>query len=157
MKTNFWGTKGKKFLAAAGMMVLMMLAAVGMKPVKVQAAGCGAPARVSVPKKTQSKVCASVNIRWKKANGADGYVIYRSTSRFGQYKQIKDVKSDGLLVYNDSSVRESKVYYYKVRAYKNDHGRKVFCQFTSLKLDKVMKTISVKKTTFWGKIKNFFL
>lgn len=156
MMTNLTGKKGMKWFAAAGMMFLMMFV-LAFVPVRVQAASrCPAPAKVTVPKKKNGKACVSVKIRWQKSSGADGYIIYRSTSKFGGYKKVKDIKSNGTLIYNDSSVREAKVYYYKVRAYKNYRGRKVFCQFTSLKLDKVMKTVSVKKTTFWGKIKDFF-
>lgn len=156
MMTRLTEKKEMKWFVTAGMMILMMLV-LAFVPVRVQAAGrCNAPAKVKVPKKTKKKACISVKIRWQKSNGADGYIIYRSASRFGGYKQIKDVKSDGALVYNDSSVREAKVYYYKVGAYKNHGGRKVFCQFTSLKVDKVMKTVRAKKTTLWAKIKDFF-
>jgi len=114
------------------------------------------PKGVKIPKKNSTTACVSINVRWKKANGADGYLIYRSTNRFFGYKQVKSVKSDGVLAYNDSSVKESKVYYYKVRAYKNKDGKKVFLQYTSYTLDKVMRNVTGKKVTIKGFIKNIF-
>ncbi len=154
MKAKMREAKGMRWFVTAGIMFLAMVM-IGFMPVKVKAAS-SAPTRICVPEGRKGKACVSVKLQWKKANGADGYVIYRSSSRFGRYKKIKDIKSDGVLAYNDSSVKEARVYYYKVRAYKNCNGKKVFAEFKSLKIDKVMKKVSAKKISFWGKIKNFF-
>lgn len=155
MMANVKKAIGKKFLAVAAMILVMAFAVTTMEPMQAQAAGGGSPTKICVPRSTGTKICVSVNVRWKKSNGADGYVVYRSSSRWGGFKKIKDIQSDGVLAYNDSSVDEAKVYYYKVRAYKNCSGKKVFCKFTSVKLNKVMKTVEVKETTIWGRIKKF--
>lgn len=156
MMTKQKEVKGMKRLAWAGMMFLMVLLLAAV-PMKTEAAGMwGQATKAAVPKKKNGRACVSLNIKWKKENGADGYVIYRSTSRFGRYKAIKDIESDGVLAYNDSSVQEGRVYYYKVRAYQNKNEKKIFAKFASLKVDKVMKTVSTKKVSFWAKIKNYF-
>lgn len=156
MKTKLNQVKIQKWMAAAGILVLTMVMMVMVTPVKVEAASRGIPTKVCIPKKTNKKVCVSVNLRWKSQNGADGYVIYRSTSKYGKYRQISDVKSNGILAYSDSTVKDSKVYYYKVRAYKNKGNRKIFAQFTSLKFNKVIKNVTKKQVSVWANIKKFF-
>lgn len=70
-----------------------------------------------------SNVTQSVNgltIQWSKASGADRYNIYRSTSIDGTYQYIESVQN--ILNYTDTSVKNGKRYYYKVRAYKKNDG-----------------------------------
>lgn len=54
-------------------------------------------------------------LSWGKVSGAAKYLIYRSDSKNGTYKKIGET---GSLQYKDDSADGSKVYYYKVAAYK---------------------------------------
>ena len=71
--------------------------------------------KVPVIKSVVSGEDGSVDISWKAVSKADGYSIYRATSKNGKYKKIGSV-SKSELSYNDATAREHIVYYYKVRA-----------------------------------------
>lgn len=60
---------------------------------------------------------SSINLNWDKTLGASNYAIYRATSKNGTYTKIKTLKSS-ILSYKDTTASKTKVYYYKVRAYK---------------------------------------
>ena len=62
------------------------------------------------------------------AGDEDGYIVYRSTSKKGSYKQIRTVKrKSGAMTgsYTDKNVKIGKKYYYKVVTYKNISGGKM--------------------------------
>ena len=62
-----------------------------------------------------SNVLASgkIKISWNRISGADGYQIYRATSKNGTYRRIKTVTGTS---YTDTATTAGKTYYYKVRA-----------------------------------------
>jgi len=55
----------------------------------------------------------SIKISWSKVSGANGYEIYRSTTKGGTYKLIKATSSTS---YSDTSLKTNQTYYYKLRA-----------------------------------------
>ncbi len=57
-----------------------------------------------------------IRIGWKKISKADGYKVYRSTSASGSFKLVKTISDNDLVTYTDKSVKEGKVYYYRVAA-----------------------------------------
>ena len=59
-----------------------------------------------------------VNLKWKKVNGATGYVVYRSTKKGSGYTKIADITKGTTVKYTDKTVKKGKRYYYKVRAVK---------------------------------------
>lgn len=65
-----------------------------------------------------SSSSTAVKIKWKKVQGASGYVVYRSTSEKGTYKKIATIKKASTVSYRDEMLSSSKTYYYKVRAYR---------------------------------------
>lgn len=68
---------------------------------------------------TSSKAKSSVFsncVTFSGAYGADGYVVYRSTSKNGPYTKIGKTKN-GSNSYEDTNVTEGKKYYYKARPY----------------------------------------
>ena len=67
-----------------------------------------------------------VALSWKKVSGADGYVVYRADSAKGTYKAVKTLKGNGATSFTDSGLKAKKTYYYKVRAYRNLKGGKVY-------------------------------
>ena len=74
----------------------------------------------------------SITIKWKKVSGVSGYQIYRATSKNGTYKKIKTIKKKSTTSYTDKKdIKLGKLYYYKIRAYKNKSNKKEYGQFSS--------------------------
>lgn len=62
--------------------------------------------------------------------GASGYVLYRSTSKTGTYSKVDEqatTKRWDVKIQNDDLTR---TYYYKVRAYKNSNGKRVYSEYS---------------------------
>ncbi len=70
-----------------------------------------APAGVSAKSAAYNKV----KITWKTVSGADQYLIYRSSSKNGEYKKIAAVAGDKTS-YTDSGLTSGTTCYYKLRA-----------------------------------------
>lgn len=74
----------------------------------------------------------SAKLTWNKIAGANGYEIYRSTSKNGTYEHIKRMTSGSSVAYTDSSLATGRTYYYKIRAYRTVSGKRVYGAFSSL-------------------------
>lgn len=72
------------------------------------------------------KTKKGIQISWKPAEGAEGYVIYRSYKKKKGYKQIADIKKAGTKKYLDKKAKKGKTAYYRMKSYKIINGRKVF-------------------------------
>ena len=72
--------------------------------------------------KSSSVTRKSAKISWSGVSSAEGYEVYRATSKNGTYKKLATVKSKS---YTDKTCKAGKTYYYKVRAYKNAKGTKI--------------------------------
>ncbi len=62
--------------------------------------------------------------------GASGYVLYRSTSKTGTYSKVDEqatTKRWDVKIMNEDI---GKTYYYKVRAYKNSNGKRVYSEYS---------------------------
>jgi hypothetical protein len=75
------------------------------------------PAKATV-KSAKSSKAKKATVTWNKVTKADGYVVYRSTSKNGTYKAVATVKGGSKTSYTDSKLTSGKTYYYKVAAYK---------------------------------------
>ena len=64
----------------------------------------------------------SLVLTWNKFSGANGYLIYRSTEKNGNYARIKKITSVNTLSYIDTGLKTGKAYYYKLVAYKTVYG-----------------------------------
>lgn len=60
---------------------------------------------------------------------ADGYMLYRSTSKNGKYRLVG---SDIYPEIADVNVKKGKVYYYKARAYKKINGKKIYSKYSAV-------------------------
>ena len=67
-----------------------------------------------------------LRLSWNTVVGAEGYQIYRSTSKTGTFKKIATVNATKYL---NKNLTTNKTYYYKVRAY----GGNTFSEFTAIK------------------------
>lgn len=77
-----------------------------------------------------SRTTASVNLKYTKVTGADGYQIYRAQSKNGKYTKVKTTKE---LTFKDTDTTSTKVYYYKVRAYKKRTNSTDYGKFSEIK------------------------
>lgn len=94
---------------------------VQMPPKKVERVGLAA------------KAAGYVMVSWSKVKGADGYQIYRSTSKNGTYEHLGTVESPKLS-FKDNTPNYKTVYYYKVRAYCEDSfGEKITGEYSRVK------------------------
>jgi len=74
----------------------------------------------------------SIQLSWNKISQADGYEIYRSTSKNGSYSLVKTIQSASTLKYKDTKRSLNKTYYYKVRAFKKTSGTTVRADFSKI-------------------------
>lgn len=92
-----------------------------------------------------------INLKWSKVEGADGYEIYRATSKNGSYKKVKTIKNGETTSYTNSNLKYGKTYYYVVKAYENEESDKNYlCASTAIS-GKVVPT-TTKITS--AKVKN---
>ncbi|MCI8280874.1 MAG: hypothetical protein HFI76_04055 [Lachnospiraceae bacterium] len=82
--------------------------------------------------KTSVKNYTTVNLSWNELSGAQGYQIYRSESQNGSYKKVKTISSVGTLSWSQT-VDPNKIYYYKVRGYKELGGQTRYSEFSAVK------------------------
>lgn len=76
-----------------------------------------------------------VRISWRKAAGAKGYVIYRSTKKNSGFTRVKVVKKGKIVSFVDKKVKRGKTYYYRVIA----KGAKSYSGVKASKAVKVKK------------------
>lgn len=68
-----------------------------------------------------------IHMNYSTLPGATGYKVYRAESKNASYKVIGSTRFSGFTDYGRSI---GKVYYYKVRAYKNVNGEKVYSKYS---------------------------
>ena len=72
-------------------------------------------------------------------NGADGYEIYRSTTKNGKYILVKSLlESDGIYTFEEKTTVD-KYYYYKARSYRQENDGKVYSPYSYIKSIKGIK------------------
>ncbi len=94
-----------------------------------------------------SKGYSSITLKWKKFGDADGYVVYRKTSKSGDWKSIKTTKSTS---YTNNKLKISKKYWYRVRAYDIKNGKRVYSPYSKTKYMSpklAAASVSVKSAT----------
>lgn len=67
--------------------------------------------------KQNSSYKTSVKLSWNKASYANGYSVYRATSKNGKYKRVAELNGSTNTKFTDKKVSPGKTYYYKVKAY----------------------------------------
>lgn len=89
-------------------------------------------AQVIIKSSSVNNTKKTITLKWKKVSGVTGYQIYRATSKNGTYKKIKTIKKKSTTSYTDKKdIGIGKLYYYKIRAYKNNGNKKEYGQFSS--------------------------
>lgn len=94
------------------------------------------------PKLAKPKIgsCSSTNsksikVTWGKVAGASGYQLFRATSKNGTYKAVKTLSQ---LNFTNTALQTGTMYYFKVRAYVNYNGSKVYSPYSDIRAKKAM-------------------
>lgn len=82
------------------------------------------------------KYNAEDTVKWSKVTGANGYEVYMSTSKSGKYKKIKSLTAKKTSLTQKKLIKGKK-YFFKVKAYKNVDGGKVYSSWSKVKSVKV--------------------
>lgn len=81
-------------------------------------------------------------IKWEKIKNADGYRIYMSETKDGEYEYTKTIDDKAVTKYTKKGLDPNKTYWFKVRAYKEYNGKKIVKKFSNPKTN---TAISIKK------------
>lgn len=103
-----------------------------------------------------------LKLTWNKVNGANGYVIYRSTSSDKGYKSVKVIESSKTTSYTDSKLTPGTRYYYKIVTRNSVDGRTGYGSACKVRSGYVAKAPEVKAaaasaakiTVSWNKVSN---
>lgn len=74
----------------------------------------------------------TLDVSWKQGTGATGYELYRSTSSNSGFGLVKDITNGSTLTYRDTGLTIGTTYYYKVKAYRTENGKKVYALETGV-------------------------
>ena len=83
--------------------------------------------------KVKKSSSTSATISWEPVEYADGYRIYRATSKNGTYKSVKTITDPEKLSYKNTKLTKGKTYYYKVKAFVLNGETKSFGSYSSYK------------------------
>ncbi len=73
-----------------------------------------------------------VLLKWKATEGADGYTVYRRTSTKGKSTVVEHIGADETLTCLDTNAKAGTTYYYFIRAYVEENGKKIYSSAYSL-------------------------
>ncbi|WP_051591136.1 GH25 family lysozyme [Bacillus sp. UNC438CL73TsuS30] len=79
--------------------------------------------------KATSAGYSKVKVTWGAVSGAQGYQIYRATTKTGTYSYLSTTSSSS---YTNSGLVTNRAYYYKVRAYRVVNGTKVYSSYSTI-------------------------
>ncbi|WP_051633535.1 GH25 family lysozyme [Bacillus sp. UNC41MFS5] len=71
---------------------------------------------------------SKVKVTWGAVSGAQGYQIFRATTKTGTYSYLATSSSS----YTNSGLVTNRAYYYKVRAYRVVNGTKVYSSYSTI-------------------------
>ena len=90
-------------------------------------------ARAEVPEPVARNIDSrTIRLSWKKGDAANGYRIYRSTSKRGRYKLVKSFNKRKITTWTDSGLKPGKVYYYKLKSYRRYKKKKYDSEYSSV-------------------------
>lgn len=95
---------------------------------------CTKPAKTTLSVTSPSK--GKVSFSWKNISGENGFEIYYSTKKNGEYKKLASYKANTVSG-TKSKLKSGKTYYFKIRAYKTVGSTTAYGSFSSVKSIKV--------------------
>ena len=73
---------------------------------------------------------SSLKITWKKVSGASGYSVYKWNGQVKKYKPARTLTGNGKTAWTDTKLKSNITYKYKIRAYRNVSGKKLYGPFS---------------------------
>lgn len=120
---------------------LLAIASVALWSMPLETAAAGSALKKPVIVQITNGKSGKLSITWNRVTGASGYELYRSTSKKGKYKKVKQFGSGGKVSYTDTKLKNGKKYYYKLRAYKKNRKKKVYSSWSAIKSKQATKNI----------------
>ncbi len=80
--------------------------------------------------KAASYSYSKIRVSWDTLEDSDGYVVYRSSSKNGKYKQCYITDNPEKNWYINTNRKVGQTWWYKVRAYRIADGKKVFSKYS---------------------------
>lgn len=84
--------------------------------------------------KLKKRNAKSAILKWNRIGSVSGYQIYRKVGTRGKYSKIKTTNATSFV---NNKLQKKKIYYYKIRAYKNIKGQIFYTPFSSIKKIKI--------------------
>jgi len=81
----------------------------------------------------KNKATKKVWLKWNRSDKTSGYEVYRSTKKNSGYKKIKTINSAKNCSMTDKNRMIGKKYYYKIRAYRNVNGQRLYGSYSNIK------------------------
>lgn len=97
----------------------------------------------------------TLQLKWKKVKGADGYEIRRSATENGKYKLVKKINSSLAQKCTLSATECDGSFFYKIRAYRIVKGKKVYGEYSEARKAE-MTNLASDKETYQQKCKRVF-
>lgn len=72
-------------------------------------------------------------VTWEKIKNADGYRVYMSETKDGEYERIRTLEDNSIINYTKKGLDPNKTYYFKVIAYKEYEGKRITKKFSNPK------------------------
>ena len=80
--------------------------------------------------KAASYSYSKIRVSWDAMDGADGYIVYRSSSENGTYKRVYTTDNPEKNWYINTNRKAGQTWWYKVRGYKLVDGKKIFSKYS---------------------------
>ena len=111
-----------------------LLAAILVFTIQLPLTGATPTSSNNTPKLTiTSSGAATISLKWTTFSRADGYKVYRKTSKDGKWKTIKTTAKG---TYTDKKLKLGKTYWYKVRAYRKSGKSTEYTPYSKVKYSK---------------------
>ncbi|HUM56029.1 MAG TPA: S8 family serine peptidase, partial [Bacillota bacterium] len=96
----------------------------------------------------------SIKVSWKRVKNANGYNIYRATTREGVYSKVKTIRNGSVVSWINNNLKTAKKYYYKISAFGTVYNKKAYsAQSPSVSAKAIPKAPYVNASTSYNSIK----
>lgn len=116
----------KKKICAVFLMAILITLALAGSAYAEDVTGDRCPEGVKAASYNYSKI----RVSWEASADADGYEVYRASSKDGKYKKVYSTDDPEKNWYINTNRKTGKVYWYKVRAYSGDDKTVQYMKFS---------------------------
>jgi subtilisin family serine protease len=73
-----------------------------------------------------------ISVSWDQVSRADGYEVFRATTKNGTYTRVGTVTSRSTTSFTNSGLKTGTTYFYKVRAYRTVDGARIYSVYSDI-------------------------